>query len=110
MEGSFLLTLKHVTALSVSKTSDIEPAPTRPQRGGRDEPCGMRCGLAVDDSEGQPAEPGQPQNHCPLTAFSLPTCLTRSENINRSVCLKIRLLVSSLVAGFAADSGCFHKL
>lgn len=68
MEGSFLLTLKHVAALCVSKTSDIEPAPTWLQRGGRDEPCGMRCGLAVEDAKGQPAEPAAPE---PLSAYSL---------------------------------------
>lgn len=33
MEGSFLLTLKHVAALCVSKTSDMEPAPTWPHMG-----------------------------------------------------------------------------
>lgn len=42
--------------------------------------------------------------------FSLPTCLTRLEKINRSVCLKVRLLVSSLVEKFAADFSCFYKL
>lgn len=43
-------------------------------------------------------------------SLSLPTCLTRFEKINRSVCLKVRLLVSSLVEGFAADLGCSYKL
>lgn len=48
----------------------------------------------------------------PLLVYSLspPTCLTCFEKINRSVCLRVSLLVSSLVQGFAVDLGSSYKL
>ena len=52
---------------------------------------------------------GQPLNHCHFTTFSLPTRLPRFEKVNKSVCLKVRLLVSSSVERFVAGFGCFYN-
>lgn len=95
-------------ALCVSKTSDTGLAHTWPREGAGMSP--VEWGEAWLEKKLGAAGPGQPQNHCQFTAFSRPTCLTRFEKINRSVCLKVRLLVSSLVEGFATDFGCSYKL